>query len=79
MAHLYFNTSFIENNTLTLQKREIDKVVSDKKNKKFKPEFHIELTFKVPPKYLIPKFSHKISRMPKRALLLKENSKNYQR
>jgi len=46
VAHFYFNTAFIENNQLTLTRKEIDKVVSDKKFKKFKPEFEIRLAYK---------------------------------
>jgi len=46
MCHLWFNTAFIEDNKLVLKKGEIDKAWSDRKNKKFSPDFTIELTFK---------------------------------
>lgn len=35
MAHIWFHTSFIENNELKLNKKEIDQVWKDKHNKKF--------------------------------------------
>jgi len=45
IAHFYFNTAFIEKNKLILTRPEIDKIVGDKKFKKFKPEFEIHLSF----------------------------------
>src|SRR5689334_6132195 len=45
MAHFYFNTAFISGNQLVMKKPEIDKVVSDKKHKKYHPDFEIHLDF----------------------------------
>jgi hypothetical protein len=45
MAHFYFNTAWIENNKLVLQRPEIDKVHSDKKFKKYTKDFTLVLQF----------------------------------
>ena len=46
IAHFYLNSAFIEGNQVILKKKEIDKVVSDKKHKKFSPEFELVIKFK---------------------------------
>jgi phosphatidylinositol-3,4,5-trisphosphate 3-phosphatase/dual-specificity protein phosphatase PTEN len=45
MCHFWFNTSYIENNYLLLEKNELDKAVKDVDCKHFKKEFRIELFF----------------------------------
>eukprot|EP01119_Soliformovum_irregulare_P020696 TRINITY_DN674_c0_g1_i3.p1 TRINITY_DN674_c0_g1~~TRINITY_DN674_c0_g1_i3.p1 ORF type:complete len:618 (-),score=190.30 TRINITY_DN674_c0_g1_i3:88-1728(-) len=45
IAHFYFNTAFVDANTLILKKPEIDRAWKDKKCKRFKPDFHFELGF----------------------------------
>lgn len=46
MAHVWFNTAFIENNQLVLPKPVLDTAWKDRKNKKFKQDFQITLHFK---------------------------------
>jgi len=57
--HLWFNTAFIENNHLRLTKPEIDKAWNDRKNKKYKPDFEINLEFKDAKKSTISKLKAK--------------------
>ena len=45
MFHFWFNTSFVENNTLVLSKPEIDKANKDKTHKIFPHNFKVELVF----------------------------------
>lgn len=48
MFHLWFNTFFVENNKLTLPKKEIDKANKDKKHKIYPGDFHVDLLFDSP-------------------------------
>jgi hypothetical protein len=45
IAHVWFNTAFIDDNKMTVTKPEIDKLWQDRKHKKFRPEFEIVLEF----------------------------------
>jgi phosphatidylinositol-3,4,5-trisphosphate 3-phosphatase/dual-specificity protein phosphatase PTEN len=46
IAHVWFNTAFIDNNTLVLSKVELDTAWKDgKKKQKFQPDFGLQLTF----------------------------------
>lgn len=48
MCHLWFNTFFVQDNTLRLAKGEIDKANKDKKNKSFPATFALEFSFESP-------------------------------
>ena len=43
MFHFWFNTGFVSNNFLSLDKMFIDKACKDKEHKKFDPNFKVEL------------------------------------
>jgi hypothetical protein len=48
MFHLWFNTFFVENNVLSLEKSTIDKANKDKKHKIYPGSFRVDLLFESP-------------------------------
>lgn len=45
IAHVWFNTAFIDDNKLTVSKSEIDKLWQDRKHKKYHPDIQIIFEF----------------------------------
>jgi hypothetical protein len=54
LFHFWFNTAFVENMNLKLEKAEIDKAHKDKSHKLFDKDFYIELQFVDPATYVPP-------------------------
>lgn len=46
MFHLWFHTSYIDNNYLCFQKSVVDKACKDKKHSHFDPGFKVEVFFR---------------------------------